>query len=393
MTAAVVPLEPQAVPVVVPHADAILRSRLGAPTPRLRLVLHEFNHDRVFAGIRSALAAAASLARELDRPLTVVLLEEPRDPRSLGTLVDWFRDHIGNAQFVDTLRITSMERGSDEDVHPDDVWMVTYWTTAVAAGRACRAGIIDPRHVVYLVQDYEPGFFGWSDESAMASATYRQGFHFVVNSSPLARYLAEHTGVSVPREQVFAPVVDVEVLERAAAAWRPDPDGRLRVLFYGRPSHPRNLFKIGLESLQAWVETLDNHERPVLRSAGADHPPYLLARDVRLEPLGKLSMDAYVELLSRTDLTLALMFSPHPGHLCLEPPAAGIPTLTNTFGRYREPWLAGLHLAEAEPRALGQALGEVARTARQLTTHRPEALPAGLGGSLDDAIRAVASRL
>ena len=381
------------IPAVSPGADALLRCRLGARAPRLRLVLHEFNDDRVFAGIRTALKAAVSLGRTIDLPLTVMLLQEPAERSSIGTLIDWFRTEVGDQRFVDHVQVTSIEHDPDEGVHADDVWMLTYWTTAVAASRAVGAGIIDARRAVYLVQDYEPGFFGWSDESAMAATTYQQGFHHVVNSRPLARYLAEQGGVSVPPDQVFAPVVDVELVERAAEAWRPDPTGRLRVLFYGRPRHPRNLFRIGLESLRLWVEALDDAERPQLLSAGAEHEPYQIARDVRLQPLGKLSLDSYVELLARTDLTLALMFSPHPGHLSLEPPAAGIPTVTNRFGPYREAWLTGLYLADPNPQALAVALGDAAQSARGLEVHQTQGLPTTLGASLDDAMRAVASRL
>ena len=380
------------IPAVSPRADALLGCRPGARAPRLRLVLHEFNDDRVFAGIRTALKAAVSLARTVDLPLTVMLLQEPADRRSIGSLVDWFRTEVSDQRFVDNVRVMSIERDPDEEVHANDLWMLTYWTTAVAASQAVRAGVLDPRRAVYLVQDYEPGFFGWSDESAMAATTYRQGFHHVVNSRPLARYLADVGGVSVPPDQVFAPVVDVDLVERAAATWRPDPEGRLRVLFYGRPRHPRNLFRIGLESLRLWIETLDD-DRPLLRSAGADHPPYRIARDVQLEPLGKLSLEGYVEVLSRTDLTLALMFSPHPGHLSLEPPAAGIPTLTNRFGSYREAWLPTLYLADPDPQALAHALAEAAQGARGLEMHVAQRLPATLGVSLDDAIRTVASRL
>jgi hypothetical protein len=385
--------EADGIPAVSAGADALLGCRLGAGTPRVRLVLHEFNDDRVFAGIRTALKASVALARAVDLPLTVMLLQEPAQRRSIGTLIDWFRTEVSDQGFVDRVEVRSIERDPGVNVHADDVWLLTYWTTAVAASRAARAGILDVRRAVYLVQDYEPGFFGWSDESAMATTTYQQGFHHLVNSNPLARYLADRGGVTVPPDQVFAPVVDVERFERSAEAWRPDPGGRLRVLFYGRPRHPRNLFRIGLESLRLWIETLEGDERPEVRSAGADHPPYQLAPDVLLQPLGKLSFDGYAEQLSRTDLALALMFSPHPGHLSLEAPAAGIPTVTNRFGSYREAWLSGLSLADPNPQALALALAAAARTARQLDVHRTQPLPASLGGSLDDAIRAVASRL
>jgi hypothetical protein len=381
------------IPAVVARANSLLRCHRGALAPRLRLVLHEFNDDRVYAGIRTALRAAVSLARTVDLPLTVMLLQEPAERRSIGALIDWFRSEVPDQHFVDRVQVTSMERDPDQDVHLDDVWMLTYWTTAVAASRAVRAGILDARRAVYLVQDYEPGFFGWSDESAMAATTYRQGFHLVVNSRPLARYLADQAGVQVPPDQVFAPVVDVDLVERAADAWRPDPEGRLRVLFYGRPGHPRNLFRIGLESLRLWTETLAGAERPQVQSAGADHQPYQLAHEVHLQPLGRLSVDGYEELLSRTDLTLALMFSPHPGHLSLEPPAAGIPTVTNRFGSYREAWLSGLYLADPDPQAIALGLAQAAEAARALDVHRAQRLPTTLGASLDEAIRAVALRI
>jgi hypothetical protein len=337
--------------------------------------------------------AGAALARRLDRPLRVELLREPPDNKSNGALIDQLRHETQDDRFVDQVSVTCVERDPEEQVHADDIWMATYWTTAVAAGRACRAGILEPRRTIYLVQDFEPGFFGWSDDSAIAATTYREGFHLVVNSRPLARYLHDQTGVPVPADQVFAPTVNVGALERAAARWRPDADGHLRVLFYGRPGHPRNLFRIGLDSLRIWLAELLDSDRPVLRSAGADHPPYLIGSGRVIEPLGKLSMDAYLDLLSRTDLTLALMFSPHPSHLSLEPPIAGIPTVTNRFGSYREPWVEGLHVAEADPAALAGALEEAAREAHGLQVHRPQPLPASLGGTLDDVIRAVTTRL
>jgi hypothetical protein len=383
----------EAAPSVTPTADSLLRLRPGAPSPVVRLLLHEFDGERVFAGVRTALLAGAALARRLDRPLSIVLLTEPRDRSSIGALIDRLRHETRDDNLVDGVRVTCVERDPAARVHHDDIWMATYWTTAVAAGRARRAGILEARRIIYLVQDFEPGFFGWSDDSAIAATTYHEGFHLVVNSRPLARYLHDQTGVLVPPDQVFAPAVDTAALERAATSWRPDPDGHLRVLFYGRPSHPRNLFRIGLEALRLWLGQLRDGERLALRTAGADHPRYLLGDGRVIEPLGKLSMEHYLELLSRTDLTLALMFSPHPSHLSLEPPIAGIPTVTNRFGSYREPWVDGLHVAEAEPAALAGALDQAAHEARGLRMHRTQPLPASLGGTLHDAIRAVSARL
>jgi O-antigen biosynthesis protein len=372
--------------------DALRGIRPTAERPCIRLVLHEFNGTNVFAGIRTALLAGAWLARHLERPLRVVLLQDSVDPASVDTLLNWLRREPRGAPLAGNVTVVSVASEPEEAFHPSDLWIVTYWTTAVAATRACEAGLIDPGHVIYLVQDYEPGFFGWSDNAAMAATTYRQGFRVVVNSMPLARYLADRADLAVPPDHVFTPAVDLAALARAADAWRPDPDGRLRVLFYGRPHHPRNLFRIGLEALRLWIATLEPHEMPVLSSAGDRHPPYALGPDAVITSLGTLGLEGYFGLLARTDVALSLMMSPHPSHLSLEPPMAGVPTITNGFGAYREPWVDGLHVADADPVALARGLGDVARTARGVERHRQPAPPTSLGRPLPSVMRAVAAQ-
>ncbi len=125
----------------------------------------------------------------------------------------------------------------------DDVWIATHWKTAHPIDVAVTAGVIGRERVVYLVQDYEPGFSPWSTEYAVAASTYRAGFRMLVNSEPLRRYLAEVEALDVPRERTFAPHLDLELLDRVADARR--HEDVVRVLFYGRPSKHRNLFRLG----------------------------------------------------------------------------------------------------------------------------------------------------
>ncbi len=115
------------------------------------------------------------------------------------------------------------------------------------------------------------------------------------------------------------------------------------MLFYARPGKPRNMYAAGLEALRLWAEQLPDGLTGVVRFAGEEIADEVdLGPRARVEMLGKLSYDGYHDLLADSDVGLALMLSPHPGHLALELPLAGIPTVTNDFAGYRDEWVTGL---------------------------------------------------
>jgi hypothetical protein len=368
-----------------------LTSDGGSPASVV-LVLDSFTPGQFFAGVRTALDVGAQVAGRLGRPLRLVIMRQPEATLDeLATmLAPWMP---GTAEGEARVRISIPSHPDLRGHHPDDVWVVTYWATAFALSSAVRGGAVRAGSVIYLVQDFEPGFFPWGTQYAMARSTYDLGFHLLVNSSPLARYLGEQTGQSVPAEHVFAPRVDQQQLRSAAARWRPCEDPtQPRVFFYARPSKPRNLFALGVSALDKWLHDLAPEVRPIITVAGEDLEPFHLdGADVVLR--GKLSLDEYFVLLGEQDLALALMHSPHPSHLPLELPMAGIPTVTNAFGSYREPWVNGLLVASENAASLAEALERSRSVAATLRLHSPQELPARLGWPLTEAVAAVVTEL
>jgi hypothetical protein len=91
-------------------------------------------------------------------------------------------------------------------------------------------------------------------------------------------------------------------------------------------------------------------------------------------------------MLSSIDAALALMFSPHPSHLPLELATAGVPTVTNTFLKYRKPWVKGLRLASPHPQDIAAHLTLAAEAAGNLAEHRFEPLAVDLGNTLESAL-------
>lgn len=361
------------------------------------LVLQTFEPRLLFAGIRTAVLTGARLAAELGRPLRVVIIDPPDADASecLVALRDLVGSEPGLEHVAETLHLWDSS-GPDRVFGPEDVWVATFWTTAYALRRLARAGRLDAARVVYLIQDFEPGFYSWGPLFAKALSTYDAGFQSLVNSSSLADYVTAQTSTVVPAERVFAPALDETALARAAADWRPAEDGQVRVLFYARPGKPRNMYAAGIEALRSWGRSLpEDGPGAVVHFAGEEieTDPVDLGPAVQVVHEGKLSYDDYYRLLRKVDVGLALMLSPHPGHLALELPMAGIPTVTNSFSGYRARWVDGLVLADPEPDALAAALSEAAELARGADRHLSRSLVVGLGTGVESAVAHVAAEL
>ncbi|MGO4494244.1 hypothetical protein AB4Y86_19395, partial [Arthrobacter sp. 2YAF22_2] len=342
-----------------------------------------------FAGLTTALRAGQLIAKQLGLSLRILVLKKrPIGYESIITDTSTFLKSIGLIASAGEPEVLYLDDFENSEASVDDHWVVTFWMTAYAVGRLVDRGSIAPRSVTYLIQDFEPGFYAFGTEYALAMSTYSLRFNWLVNSASLATFLSEQGFASSSRRRVFAPAIDTAKIEESALGWLPDSE-RIRVLFYGRPRHPRNLFDLGVEALRIWVSSAPAAvlERISICSIGGEHDPLELGKGIELRTLGKLSLADYYKQLSTTDVGVALMFSPHPSHLALEMPMAGIPTLTNSFHRARGAWLPKLRVHEATPEALAIGFGAVVSDATELDVHRFEKPPSpGLGQSLNDAI-------
>ena len=367
-------------------AAALAAVTTNASQPRVALVLPGVRAGQMFAGIRTAIVAAAIVGRELGRSVRVVVADvEEIDGAALAAEISGILQEEGLPDQADGLSV-SVQGRRETNHHTEDVWIATYWTTAVALSQLVEDGRVDRRRVIYLVQDFEPAFHPWGRDFIDARSTYELGFAPLVNSSSLARFLRREGVPGVENRFVFAPTIETAPLRAAADRWQPEPDV-LRVLFYARPSKPRNLYGAGVDGLRRWIAMREPGARVVVTLAGETMSvPPLLGDDVEIRNLGKVSFGEYYDELSRTDLGLALMLSPHPSHLALEMPMAGIPTVTNDFLGARSAWVEGLHLADPDPDGIAAAMHEASREAIDRSRHRALDVPAELGRPLGEAV-------
>jgi hypothetical protein len=364
-----------------------IRVRDGAE-PHLNLVVGEIRDGAAFAGIETALTAGVLLAGRLGLPLRILMVSYTTTGNSSAAATAFVERRMPDARFV----LHAREDIPRAEFSPGDHWLATHWKTAHAIDVSATSGRVNPTRVVYLMQDYEPGFSPWSTEYAVAASTYRKGYAALVNSTPLRSYLSRVESLDVPVQQTFGPHLDLELLRRVAGKRR--HEATTKVLFYARPSKHRNLFGVGVAALRLAAARLQEAGVDVeYVSAGELHRDVQLGAS-KLTSLGTLPWDDYFDLLASANVVLSLQFSPHPSHPPFDGAISGARVVTNEFEGTRGALHDRIAAVPADPASLADALVEAVLKA---STEGPgdfrDLAPGALGGSLTDAVEAVATTL
>jgi hypothetical protein len=351
------------------------------------LVLPEFRSTAVFAGVKTALQTATTLGTLLGLPVRIVALARNQSREQTADAAAFLPD----AERAD-IPVVLRDEVAGLATHPEDVWVATHWTTAHALDVAAHSGLVAPGRVVYLIQDYEPGFAPWSTSFTTARTTYHAGFHALVNSRPLLDYLSSQEGIREEDVSLFGPALDYGLLERIAAERR--PSDRTTLLFYGRPSKPRNLFHLGVAALRQATRELDDAAGLDVVSVGENHSSIELGGGAQLRSVGRMSWDDYFAFLTTTSVVLSLQMSPHPSHPPLESAISGAHVVTNDFFGTRSGIHPRLVAVPETPDALGAAVSAAIMRARSEGTGSFERIDeARLGGPLATALDAIAAEI
>ncbi|MFT4230673.1 MAG: hypothetical protein QM602_10325 [Microbacterium sp.] len=353
-----------------PLARALSGLRLARTGRAVNLLLLDFTPGAVFAGVQTAFDAASMVSAAAQTDVRLLLLRPTRlsdAQRESFTRarLEWLTAHFPDV----TWRIVCDDDLESTTYGFDDIWIATHWMTAHALDLAARAGSVDPRRVLYLVQDYEPDFCSSPTDRDAAESTYKAGFTPVVNTRQVASYLERKGFGPVDPRHVFAPRFDSRHLMLAAYARRPRP--RATVFFYGRPSKARNLFGLGAAALRRLVDDLAVDSRDVDFVMAGEAGPDLDLGGVTVRNLGVLERDAYFSMISEVDVGLTLQATPHPSHLPFDLAVSGAFAVTNEVDGSRNGMHPRIIAADGTPEALGAALACALRAARR--TRRPTA--------------------
>lgn len=324
----------------IPPVEGV-RELLRAPlrvsdTPgyRVNLIVPSVAEADTYAGIQTALDLFEAVAAQVEqRRIISVESVSPSD----GARLKDYALVSGPADPPDARQITTSAPPHVDaiPIRRHDVFIATHWSTAAYVldirRRQAEAFGSAPRRFAYLIQDFEPGFYPWSAQHILARATYEDAPSTIaVYHTSLLQDYFHAAELRYPSEFSFEPRLSPTL--RALMARPAQPRAR-RILVYGRPGKPRNMFPFIVDGLRSWRERTPDAGSWSVVSAGQPHPDVDLGAGLWMRSLGKLDLPTYGDLLRNSAIGISLMASPHPSYPPLEMASLGLLVLTNRFGQ------------------------------------------------------------
>lgn len=319
--------------IFLPHlpVNAVIDHRL-ASRPTLRILCPSVQMKHATGGPNTAYILGGALAQQGVRVAFVATDLPPEadlEPikRHVSRLAKADIDALG-IEFLD-----ASDRERPFGIGINDTFMATAWWTAHPAH--AMATLTRNERFLYLIQDHETLFYGASENYTQSDDTYALDHVPIINTSLLRDHLvAREVGLFTDpgfaaRALVFEPAVDTDAFRPAAH----EPGRPRRLLFYARPdSAERNLFGLGVAALRAAVQAgVFGEGAWEFLGMGDRFEPIPLDRSTTLMPAPWLDFAGYAEQMSRADIVLSLMLSPHPSYPPLEAAACGCLAVTSEF--------------------------------------------------------------
>ncbi|GBF48854.1 hypothetical protein LPTSP4_03540 [Leptospira ryugenii] len=329
---------------------------IGELSPRVNLLIPYMARDEsIFAGTRMVLALGASLVNAnipIRFLVTDELYREGIETKALEQFIQYFPETKDQ-----NIKIEYVQRsnGKQVKVNKDDLFLASAWWTVYQMRQLFDDTKFSFKRLFYLIQDFEPGFYPWGTDFALAYQTYSFDVLPIFSTSELRDYFFSIYGNRFSREEtaVYLPEISKKIFyPKDLPSYK--RQGIRRLFCYYRPSIPRNMYLLLVESLKAAVsEGYFSEEKWEFWSGGEDHSPIPLGRNLFLQSKGKMSLMDYANFLKDCDLGISLMCSPHPSYPPFEMAQSGLVTITNRFlGKDLSKLSKNILSCDPEPNAL-----------------------------------------
>ncbi len=316
-------------------------------------------------GPNTVLLIAALLAHD-GIPVRFISCDAP-----VASDTDWFWIHLAQLTGIADRPSGAVLQDaftSRLQIGADDLVLASFWTTAYQAADLVSKTRRD--QFIYLIQDFEPGFYPWSSRYALAVASLNLRFHAVVNERTLADFLFESRigRFSEPDFKshctVFEPAIDRRLFAPAMISRRQ----LRRMLVYARPTNPRNLLGLAVAALRTAIATpaFAGHWEFVAIGARGSLPSVPLGAGRILKEAPWRDLAGYAALLQDSDVLLSPMLSPHTSYPVLEMAACNRIVVTTSFATKTVAYLTALspNILAVEATVEGLTQGLVAAAER-----------------------------
>ena len=303
---------------------------------RLNLVVPSVDQKHVFGGIATAIRFFEELVAALSCEARVLTVDAPVIPES-STLPARYQVVTSDQDSAAACQVVGYADRYMKSfpVRQRDLFIATGWWTAYTLkhvlkwqSEAFQQPLIP---MIYLIQDYEPGFYAWSSRYLMADSTYQMDVpvYAVFNSKQLKEFF-DCKGYAFAKSWYFDPVLNPKLKEYLPAEHALIKKKK-QIIVYGRPQTARNAFEVIVSALRIWAEQQPNVREWEIYSAGEEHADIELGNGQVLRSVGKLTLEQYAQFMLETYAGISLMVSPHPSYPPLEMATFGIKTITNCY--------------------------------------------------------------
>lgn len=306
-------------------------------TLRLNILSPSVDKKHVFGGISTALKFYESLAAKLGCPVRIIVTDAPVVWED-AVQVDGYKLVPAEENSMEMRQVVPFcdRAGKTFPVGKNDIFLATAWWSAYNISEVMRWQADyykqEMKPMLYMVQDYEPGFYPWSSRYLMADSTYKMDIPTVaiINSTLLKEHF-ENNGYKFARSYSFDPVLN-DNLREYLFAHEKDYKRKKQILIYGRPSVERNALELIVASLKEWAKTYPKASEWTILAAGESFADIPITEEMAIQSVGKLSLEEYGRCMLETSIGISLMVSPHPSYPPLEMSTFGIRTITNCYG-------------------------------------------------------------
>lgn len=224
------------------------------------------------------------------------------------------------------------------DISEKDIYVSSAWWTADLGLR-----IVNKQNdffkrdgkLIYLIQDFEPGFYPQGTIYAKAKATYEESKKVIaiINSEELYNFFSNNFDFF---ESYYVPFELNDKLLKELNKYINSSNQIARkkiIICYGRPSTPRNCFETIVSGLKKWQDITSSE---VVKSwkiyfIGEKFDKNLIRNLKNARVLNKLSLENYALIMQKAKIGISLMESPHPSYPPIEMASFGVKVLTNKY--------------------------------------------------------------
>lgn len=302
---------------------------------RFNLLITSMNQNDVFAGIKTAVDFFYNLAQKKQAKMRIIVMDIPVDESNIFKIDNYIKLAKSKQDYNNDKVIIDMTNRLDKvPVGINDIFIATMWHTAYSISDLLewqKNTYNKSSNLIYMIQDYEPGFYPWSSRYLLAQSTYKMDIKTIAvfNSYSLNEFLNKE-GFSFYSEYAFAPKLDQE-LKNYLLKNKDKYKRKNRILIYGRPHKSRNAFEVIAMSLNEWYKHDTSASEWEVYSAGQEFENIKCESGLVIKSVGKLSIEEYARMMLETKVGISLMVSPHPSYPPLEMSTFGIKVITNSF--------------------------------------------------------------